>query len=154
LDGRTTIFDYWTVDTIRRWRNKGKFDGSLLTSEEQSLQRFYANVMHIKEQEVAFAEGDFFDLMYQNPSLHQQYVFARKGKRNVMLIVANFSETEQQMQINIPLHMFELWNIKERLGCSCVDLLTGYRSKVDFCSERAFNVTVPATGGCVFKIIA
>lgn len=154
LDGRTTIFDYWTVDTIRRWRNKGKFDGSLLTSEEQSLQRFYANVMHIKEQEVAFAEGDFFDLMYQNPSLHQQYVFARKGKRTVMLIVANFSETEQQMQINIPLHMFELWNIKERLGCSCVDLLTGYRSKVDFCSERAFNVTVPATGGCVFKIIA
>ena len=22
-DGRTTIFDYWSVDTIRRWRNGG-----------------------------------------------------------------------------------------------------------------------------------
>ena len=27
-DGRTTIFDYWSVDTIRRWRNGGKFDGT------------------------------------------------------------------------------------------------------------------------------
>ena len=34
-DGRTTIFDYWTVDTIRRWRNGGKFDGKQLTKEEK-----------------------------------------------------------------------------------------------------------------------
>ena len=23
-DGRTTIFDYWSVDTVRRWRNGSK----------------------------------------------------------------------------------------------------------------------------------
>ncbi len=32
-DGRTTIFDYWHVDTIRRWRNKGKFDTDKLTAK-------------------------------------------------------------------------------------------------------------------------
>ena len=26
LDGRTTIFDYWSVDTLRRWCNGGNFD--------------------------------------------------------------------------------------------------------------------------------
>ncbi|KAA6324539.1 Alpha-amylase 2 [termite gut metagenome] len=26
-DGRTSIFDYWCVDSIRRWRNEDKFDG-------------------------------------------------------------------------------------------------------------------------------
>jgi len=154
LDGRTTIFDYWTVDTICRWRNKGRFDGSLLTEDEQSLQRFYANVLRIKEQEPAFAEGEFFDLMYHNPEFHQQYVFARRGRRNVMLVVANFSEVEQLMQINIPLHMFELWNIKEKTDISAIELLTGQKVRVDFCSEQSFSVTVPALGGCVFKINA
>ena len=152
LDGRTTIFDYWTVDTIRRWRNKGTFDGSLLTPDEQSLQRFYASVLRIKEQEPAFAEGEFFDLMYHNPELHQQYVFARRGKGNVMLVVANFSEVEQRMQINIPRHMFDLWNIKEKSGCSAIELLTGQKVGIDFCSEKQFSATVPALGGCVFKI--
>ncbi|MBO4839834.1 MAG: alpha-amylase [Bacteroidaceae bacterium] len=152
LDGRTTIFDYWTVDTIRRWRNKGTFNGSLLTPDEQSLRRFYASVLRIKEQEHAFAEGEFFDLMYQNPELHQQYVFARRGKGNVMLVVANFSEVEQRMQINIPQHMFDLWNIKEKSGCSAIELLTGQKVGIDFCSEKQFSATVPALGGCVFKI--
>ena len=154
LDGRTTIFDYWTVDTIRRWRNKGRFGGTLLTDDEQSLQKFYASVLKIKEQEAAFAEGDFFDLMYQNPDFHQQYLFARRGKRSVMLVVANFSEEEQQMQVNIPLHMFELWKIKEKSGCSVVELLTGKKSRIDFRSETPISVSVPALGGCVFKIIA
>lgn len=154
LDGRTTIFDYWTVDTIRRWRNKGKFDGALLTAEEQSLQQFYARVLYIREQEPAFAQGEFFDLMYCNPALHQQYVFARRGEDSVMLVVANFSESEQQMHINLPLHLFELWHLSETCGCSCTDLLTGTRFRTDFCSDKTLDVTVPALGGCIFRINA
>ncbi len=153
-DGRTTIFDYWTVDTIRRWRNRGTFDGSLLTAEEHALQQFYARVMHIKEQQPAFASGEFFDLMYQNPSLHQQYVFARKGRKHIMLVIANFSETEQQLQVSIPTHMFRHWGIEEKSGCSAVDLLTGSRHRFDLSSEKALNFTVPAWGGCVFQINA
>ena len=154
LDGRTTIFDYWSVDTIRRWRNKGTFDGSLLTAEEQALRQFYSTVLHIKEQEPAFAEGAFFDLMYRNPSIHQQYIFARKGKKHIMLVVANFSETEQQLQINLPSHLFQHWGIKEKNGCPAVDLLTGGRNRFDLNSGKALTVTVPALGGCVFKINA
>ena len=154
LDGRTTIFDYWTVDTICRWRNKGTFDGSLLTAEEQALRQFYSTVLHIKEQEPAFAEGAFFDLMYRNPSIHQQYIFARKGKKHIMLVVANFSETEQQLQINLPSHLFQHWGIKEKNGCPAVDLLTGGRHRFDLNSGKALTVTVPALGGCVFKINA
>lgn len=43
-DGRTTIFDYWSIDSIRRWRNKGKFDGNTLTIEEKRLQIGRAHV--------------------------------------------------------------------------------------------------------------
>ena len=151
-DGRTTIFDYWTVDTIRRWRNKGSFDGSLLSKEELSLRQFYADILKLREQEAAFSEGRFFDLMYQNPSLHQQYVFTRKGKRCVMLVVANFSEVEQQMQITLPKHMFELWNLKEKEWCSATNMLTRKKEKISFCTEKPISVTVPALGGLILKI--
>ena len=154
LDGRTTIFDYWTVDTIRRWRNMGSFDGSLLSDEEQLLQQFYASVLHIKEHEAAFSGGQFFDLMYQNPGLHQQYVFARRGKKEVMLVVANFCESDQPVQINIPSHMFELWGIKEKTACSALELLTGKKVRFAFCSDKPLSVTVPAVGGLIFKINA
>lgn len=39
-DGRTTIFDYWSVGTIRRWRDGGKFDGRMLTDDEQRCMTF------------------------------------------------------------------------------------------------------------------
>ncbi|MCR5534946.1 MAG: alpha-amylase family protein [Bacteroidaceae bacterium] len=152
LDGRTTIFDYWTVDTIRRWRNKGTFDGSLLTEEEQELRLFYANVLKLKEQEPAFRDGDFFDLMYQNPSLCQQYVFARKDSKHLMLVCANFSSTDQQIQISIPMHLFELWRIREKQSCSAINVFTGKRMKLPFCTNRPVDVTIPALSGLVLKI--
>ena len=33
-DGRTTIFDYWTVDSISKWINGGKFDGKKLSVDQ------------------------------------------------------------------------------------------------------------------------
>ena len=152
LDGRTTIFDYWTVDTIRRWRNKGTFDTRLLSDEELLLRQFYTDVMRLKEQESAFSDGEFFDLMYQNPSLHQQFVFARKGKKNVMLVVANFSEAEQQIQINLPEHLFDLWNLKGKPSCSATNMLTGKRVKLSFSPDTPLCLSVPALDGLVLKI--
>ena len=44
-DGRTTIFDYWSVDTIRRWRNGGKFDGKMLTDNQKHLYGIYQRIL-------------------------------------------------------------------------------------------------------------
>lgn len=40
-DGRTSIFDYWSVDSIRNWRNNGTFGNTGLTKEQISLRKFY-----------------------------------------------------------------------------------------------------------------
>ena len=77
-DGRTTIFDYWTVQTIRRWRNGGKFDGTQLTDKEKELQAYYTKVLNLCNKEKAIREGEFFDVMYANMdnsamNIHRQY---------------------------------------------------------------------------------
>ena len=151
-DGRTTIFDYWSVDTVRRWRNKGCFDNALLSREEQLMRLYYSMVLNLKEQNEAFSDGAFYDLMYRNPDLHQQYVFARKGRKNVMLVIVNFSCVEEEKQIFIPSHMFDLWNIKEKESCSATNMISGKRVRLDFCADRPISVIVPRYGGLVLKI--
>ena len=151
-DGRTTIFDYWSVDSIRRWRNKGNYDSVLLSQEEQTIRLYYTMILNYKEQNDAFSDGAFYDLMYRNPDLHQQYVFTRKGSKHVMLIVANFSGIEEEKQIFIPSHMFELWNIKEKPSCSATNMISGKRVRLDFCADRPISVVVPRYGGLVLKI--
>ena len=101
-DGRTTIFDYWTVDTIRRWRNGGKFDDSQLTADEKKLKEFYVQILRLAEEEPAFTEGLFWDLMYVNGHLDRQYVFLRSDKKKTYLVVANFSDENISTDIRIP----------------------------------------------------
>ena len=44
-DGRTTIFDYWSVESLRNWNNNGLFDGAKLTPAERSLREMYAKLL-------------------------------------------------------------------------------------------------------------
>ena len=85
-DGRTTIFDYWSVDTIRRWRNGGKFDGKMLTEDQKHLYSIYKRLLTLCNEEKAISQGAFFDLMYANVNgwrfnEHKQYTFLRKFER-------------------------------------------------------------------------
>ena len=65
-DGRTTIFDYWSIDSIRRWNNHGRYNEHLLNAKEKGLRHFYRHVLNLCNSEAAIARGCFFDLMYAN----------------------------------------------------------------------------------------
>lgn len=113
-DGRTTIFDYWTVDSIRRWRNDGEFGDKLLTAKEKSLRKFYSEVLHTAEDVKAFREGGFWDLMYVNPALDREYAFLRSDGKESYLVVANFSDEDKSLDINIPDNALSVYNISPK----------------------------------------
>ena len=64
-DGRTTIFDYWSVESLRNWNNNGLFDGAKLTPAERSLREMYAKLLNVVRSEPVIVEGAFYDLMYE-----------------------------------------------------------------------------------------
>lgn len=156
-DGRTTIFDYWTVDTIRRWRNGGKFDTALLTDAEQSLQQYYANVLNICNSEAAIQQGEFFDIMYanygQSMNEHRQYAFLRKSGKELIIVVANFDGEAVTTGITIPQHAFDYLSIpvtgKQK---QAQDLLTGKKEKLTLTPDSPISIDLPAFGGKVLKI--
>ncbi|MBO7470973.1 MAG: alpha-amylase, partial [Bacteroidaceae bacterium] len=147
-DGRTTIFDYWSVPTIRRWRNKGRFDGKLLTNEELSLQKTYQSVLQAREQTL-FAKGGFYDLMYVNPHLSRQYAFIRHSGKKFALVVANFSDKEETVSLNIPEHFFEFTKLKETEKASMTNILNGKKISIPFNSNEPLVLTLPANLGVV-----
>ena len=156
-DGRTTIFDYWTVSTISRWRNKGKFDGRKLTPQEIDLQTFYKKLLNLCESERAIREGDFYDLMYVNPlsdsfNPHRHYAYLRRYGKEVLLCVANFDDKEATVDIHIPEQVFELYGLKSKTKVKAVNLLTDEATTIAFSPSVPVRVTVPALNGVIMKI--
>lgn len=156
-DGRTTIFDYWSVDTIRRWRNAGKFDGKMLTENEKRLQAIYQKVLTICNQESAISQGAFFDLMYANQNgwsfnEHKQYAFLRKYKHELLFIVVNFDNQPVDIAINVPSHAFDFLQIPQMESCVAIELLTGGKEEISLLPYRATEVSLGAYGGKILKV--
>ena len=77
-DGRTTIFDYWSVDTIRRWRNGGKFDGKMLTDNQKHLYDIYQRILTLCNEEKAIS----FSIPQDNLD-HRKFIEHIKEKCNI-----------------------------------------------------------------------
>ena len=155
-DGRTTIFDYWSVGTIRRWRDGGKFDGRMLTDDEQRLHDVYQRVLTLCRQEEAIAHGLFFDLMYANIggwrfNEHRQYAFLRKHGNEVLLIVANFDSATADVAVNIPSHAFSYLQMPQVEHYQAVDLLTGVEETVCLLPYKATDITVKGYSAKILK---
>lgn len=146
-DGRTTIFDYWSVDTLVRAARQE------LNQEERALKEVYRKVLTIARSEKAVAEGAFFDLMYVNGNCHRQYAFLRKAGDEALLVVANFDEVPVRMDVRIPAHAFDFLQLKEKKA-HAVDLLTGKKQRISMLRDQAVGVDLAPLGVSVLKFKA
>ena len=145
-DGRTTIFDYWTVPSLYR-----AFVSGESTKEESELSRLYSQVLNIANSEKAVSEGDFFDLMYVNEHIaNRQYAFLRKSNDELLLVVANFDNQKASVSLNIPDHAFNFLNIP-RKDVKAVDLLSDNNVEVRFGSTTSVDVDVDAYKCVILK---
>jgi hypothetical protein len=157
-DGRTTIFDYWSIETIRCWRNGGRYDGKLLTPEQRELQAIYRKVLRLCNDERAIAEGSFFDLMYANVNgwrlnEHKQYAFLRKHDNELLLIAVNFDALPADIAINIPPHAFDCLQMQPMESVSATDLLTGEAEDICLLPHKATELKIGSHSGKIMKIV-
>lgn len=151
-DGRTTIYDYWTVDTVSRWRNGGKFNDKKLTGDEKRLREFYARVLALRESMPVLRSGHFYDLMYVNRHLHRQYVFVRQLEKQVLLVIANFDDQEANLSIHLPEEFFRFIGQKGQTEVRALDLLSEEETQVDFTPDRPLCAKVLPWNGLVLSI--
>ncbi len=154
-DGRTTIFDYWSIPTLRAWLNHGACDGQL-THRQQQLRELYARVLTLCNREAAIREGKLFDLMYvnmQNPTLnpHRQFAFLRSTGEESVLIAVNFDDAPADLQVNIPSHAFETLGIPQTRYRQR-ELLTGARRTAEVDAQTPFPVALAPHGAAIWKL--
>ena len=144
-DGRTTIFDYWSVDTLcRAAQNK-------LTDSEQQLFDIHKKTLLLARKEKAVSEGVFFDLMYVNQHLERQYAFLRHVNGELLLVVVNFEDRDLVVDVHIPAHAFDYLGIKEKIVIA-TDLLTRERLAMAFHRDGGIRMEVAARSGRVWKV--
>lgn len=152
-DGRTTIFDYWHVDTLDCLCH-----GDLLTCtpEQQALYAYYNNIVKLCNSEAALREGTFYDLQYANYvadngyNADRQYAFLRAAGKEKMLIVANFADQDVHVGVRIPENAFAFMGLREGL-CSAHDLLSGEMQTLELRKDGAAFVEIPANNAVVLK---
>lgn len=153
LDGRTTIFDYWTVASLYN----GYVNRRKLTSDEKRMEKAYSAILNIAKNEKAVSEGMFFDLMYVNPKSdifdsHRQYAFLRKADNDVLLVVVNFSDSDVTCGVNIPRHAFDYMQMAEK-SVNATDLLTGDTVMLPLKADSAVELNIPAYGARIYKFL-
>lgn len=156
-DGRTTIFDYWSIDTLSRWNNNGKWNERRLHPQERRLRETYRRVLHIAGNQPAITRGSFFDLMYVNYNNvsfnpHRQYAFLRHlAGDSLLLIVANFDEADVHIGINIPAHAFDTLDIKP-CEASMTELLSGQEAVLNLSPQSQLPLDIRAKSAVVWKL--
>lgn len=117
-NNRSTIFDYWSYDPMRRWYNSGRCNMARLNAQEKWLRNVYSKVLNMINDRPALREGAFFDLMYVNlvnPGFdpHHCFCFLRYTAEEKLLICVNFGDEEARIEVTIPELAFDMAGLRE-----------------------------------------
>ena len=96
--------------------------------------------------------------MYANPHTewfnpHRQYAFLRKYENELLLIAANFDESDTQVRLNIPSHAFDYFKLPEFNDVEGTDLLTDTTTSFTLSPEIPAMLNLPGYSGVIYKFI-
>ena len=126
-DGRTTIFDWWSVGSVRRLRKviesgdyksldvKTLIKAGMKREEAEVFVRF-AEATRLAASDPAVTMGTTYDLCYCNLSSdgfdkNRHFAFLRDHEDHTILFACNFSNREAHIRLTIPEHAFEWMEI-------------------------------------------
>lgn len=155
-NNRSTIFDYWSYDTLRRWYNDGKCNLRRLTQQEKWLRALYSKVLNLCNEQKAICDGSFFDLMYvnlRNPKFdpHSQFAFLRYTDDSILLFLLNFSGVPVKVGLIIPDLAYDMAKINEGIYHSR-DLLWDKDYTFDLQRDKATHFEVGAYDALILPL--
>lgn len=158
LDGRTTIFDYWSLPEYQKFYNGGSFSGKALSMDQKALLTAYKKILKITSEYEVFGSGNFYDLMWVNRSglinHHKIYAYLRFNESSKFLIIANFNYLfDEYGKLKIPSDAFALMGLNDDKVIECIDVMNDNQcitlAKPQVCSNEGFDVNIPK-GGVLF----
>jgi glycosidase len=113
---RTSIFDYVSVPSVRRWVNEKNFDGGQSTEAEKELRDFYKRLLNFTINSSALM-GNYQDIHAHNRNVTEGYdqrllSFARWSDDEQLIIISNFdAEKSYEIDLKVPDNIISDWNL-------------------------------------------
>jgi len=138
LDGKTSIYDYWALSSIKEWRSSKK---------EPSIRKIYKKLLSIATLEKSVSEGKSYDLQYVNPESDHynsrfHYSFLRSFQNEIILVVVNFSNIDSLIKINIPKHALEYFGIDKKVAETGFDMMDEVKVEEPLSTEIPYSLHV------------
>ncbi len=156
-DGRTTIFDYWSVPSL--CKITARHPEREFNADEKLLYNYYRRVMRLCRSEKALSQGLFYDLQYANYdrsagyNCDRQYAFMRQDQATAqtLLIVVNFDSNAVHVGVRIPEHAFNYLHL-EPGEYMAADMLTDQQLSLELSKDEPLYLSVPAYGAVVMSL--
>lgn len=154
-DGRTTIFDYWNIPSIYRWR-QGNYSDEKLSEAEKELRTFYVRLLQLCNKQKAIREGLFYDLMYVNFGRYgfnpeKQYAYLRYHENELLLVVANFDEHDTDAQVFIPSEALDYLGIDPSTLKPDKELLSGVKVQASIRANEPYLLSVKGHNAAIIR---
>ena len=158
-DGRTTIFDYWSVGSLSRNVSGYNYDGTNLKPEEKDLRRWYAEVNTTVQKYEALSVGEFYDLMWINQHIWVDaanvYAYLRYLGNERFLVALNFAATPRRQRLRIPDDAWRLMGSKWNECIQPSDILGNSifigRDSVNHIADNGLEIEIPPHDGVILK---
>ena len=122
-DGRTTIFDYWSLDKLQRLE-AGHYTTAQLTEEEARLLSDYQRLATCYTDPI-ISSGTYYGLRPEGEGKAQVLAFVRSTSEGLYLIVANFAPTTAEVSLPLSADFFSTLGLSEGRAYRATECLTG-----------------------------
>ena len=122
-DGRTTIFDYWSLDKLQRLE-AGHYTTAQLTEEEARLLSDYQRLATCYTDPI-ISSGTYYGLRPEGEGKAQVLAFVRSTSEGLYLIVANFAPTTAKVILPFSADFFSTLGLSEGRAYRATECLTG-----------------------------
>lgn len=117
-DGRSTIFDWYTADKVRKLWRYIHGDMKALDRKDVALLERYRSALTQATGNRAVISGSTYDLCYCNLSsdgfcVDRHFAFLRDCGDDTVLVACNFSNVDAEMELSIPEHAFQWLELNE-----------------------------------------
>ena len=117
-DGRSTIFDCYTSDKVRKLWRYIHGDMKALDRKDVALLERYRSALTQATGNRAVISGSTYDLCYCNLSsdgfcVDRHFAFLRDCGDDTVLVACNFSNVDAEMELSIPEHAFQWLELNE-----------------------------------------
>lgn len=148
MDGKTSIFDYWSINTVREW---------ILGTKTSTTREIYKKLLNIAAKEEAIYNGDRYDIQYANGlsefyNPNSCYSLIRKCPTSLIIISVNFDNSPASISLNMPLEMFSYFKIADDNLYKSHNLLTGKKDTLLLSSKVKFNIQLEKQGVEIIKL--